>query len=194
MDQESPPSVTHLLQAWTAGDEQALAELMPLVYQELRRIAGRRLALERPGHSLQPTALVNEVYLKLVDTSGVSFRDRSQFYALAAQIMRRILVDAARARGASKRGGGQGKISLEEDFFASPGRDREIVALDDALDALAKEDPRKAKVVELRYFGGLSVEETGEVLGTSVQTVRRDWVFAQAWLARAMNSDGARQS
>jgi RNA polymerase sigma factor (TIGR02999 family) len=193
MEEESPPSVTQLLQAWSAGDERALTDLMPVVYTELRRIASRRMALENPGNSLQPTALVNEVYLKLVDTKGVSFRDRSQFYGLAAQIMRRILVDAARARGASKRGGLLGKVSLEDGFFAAPEKDREIVALDDALDALAKEDPRKARVVELRFFGGLSIEETGEVLGISVQTVRRDWMFAQAWLARAMRADSARQ-
>ncbi len=139
-----------------------------------------------PGVTLQPTALVNELYLKLVDTAGVSFRDRAQFFGLAAQMMRRILVDAARARGASKRGGTTEKVPLDEGFFAVPERSREIVALDDALQALAKEDPRKARVVELRFFGGLSIEETGEVLGVSVQTVRRDWNFAQAWLMRAM--------
>jgi RNA polymerase sigma-70 factor (ECF subfamily) len=193
MSEESSPPVTQLLQAWGAGDEAALAQLMPVVYAELRRIAQRRMSLERPGGSLEATALVNELYLKLVDTTGVSFRDRSQFFALAAQMMRRILVDAARARGASKRGGAAAKISLEEGLFAAPERDREIVALDDALEALAKEDARKARVVELRFFGGLSIEETGEVLGISVQTVRRDWGFAQAWLARAMRGEGGRQ-
>ena len=186
MDEASSPPVTQLLQAWSAGDEEALALLMPEVYAELRRIAHRRMSLEKPGNSLQPTALVNEVYLRLVDTSGVSFRDRSQFFALVAQMMRRILVDAARARGTSKRGGAVAKISFEEGFFAMPAKDREIVALDDALQALAKEDPRKARAVELRFFGGLSIEETAEVLGISVQTVRRDWNFAQAWLARAI--------
>ena len=189
MGEASSPPVTQLLQAWSAGDEQALARLMPVVYDELRRIAHRRMSLEKPGNSLEPTALVNEVYLRLVDTTGVSFRDRSQFFALAAQMMRRILVDAARARGSSKRGGGMGKVSFEEAFFAAPGRDREIVALDDALDALAREDARKARVVELRFFGGLSIEETAEVLGISVQTVRRDWNFAQAWLAHAMRPE-----
>ena len=183
---ESSPSVTELLQAWSAGDEHALSRLVPVVYDELRRIAQRRMSLERLNSSLQPTALVNEVYLKLVETAGVSFRDRSQFFALAAQIMRRILVDAARTRGAAKRGGSNEMLSFEEGFFAAPGKDREIVALDDALDALAKEDPRKARAVELRFFGGLSIEETAEVLGISVQTVRRDWNFAQAWLAHAM--------
>jgi RNA polymerase sigma-70 factor, ECF subfamily len=123
-----------------------------------------------------------------VDTTGVSLRDRTQFFGLAAQMMRRILVDAARARGASKRGGALRKIPLNEGFFAAPEKDREIVALDDALHALAKEDVRKARVVELRFFGGLSIDETGEVLGVSVQTVRRDWNFAQAWLMRAMRA------
>lgn len=141
MEEASSPPVTQLLQAWSAGDEEALARLMPVVYAELRRIAHRRMSLEKPGNSLEPTALVNEVYLRLVDTSGVSFRDRSQFSALAAQMMRRILVDAARARGTSKRGGAVAKISFEEGFFATPAKDREIVALDDALQALSQERP-----------------------------------------------------
>ena len=191
MGEASAPPVTQLLQAWSAGDDQALARLIPVVYEELRRIAHRRMSLEKPGASLEATALVNEVYLRLVDANGVSFRDRSQFFALAAQLMRRILVDAARTRGASKRGGAMDKVPFEEGFFAAPGKDREIVALNDALDALAKQDPRKARVVELRFFGGLSIEETAEVLGVSVQTVRRDWVFAQAWLAQAMRPEGS---
>jgi RNA polymerase sigma factor (TIGR02999 family) len=185
MSSPSSVQVTQLLQAWSAGDQAALAQLMPVVYAELRRIASRRMSAERSDATLQPTALVNELYLKLVDTAGMKFRDRTQFFGLAAQVMRRILVDAARARGAGKRGG-RGKLPLDERFFAAPERDRELTRLDDALHALAKEDPRKARVVELRFFGGLSVEETGEVLGTSVQTVRRDWNFAQAWLLRAM--------
>jgi len=189
MGEPAQPPITQLLHAWSAGDEKALAQLMPVVYGELRRIARRRMSLEQPGNSLQATALVNEVYLRLVDASGVSFRDRSQFFALAAQLMRRILVDGARSRGASKRGGGAGAVDFEEGLVAAPGKDREIVALDDALQALAKEDPRKARAVELRFFGGLSVEETAEALGVSVQTVRRDWNFAQAWLARAMRPD-----
>ena len=188
MPDPPPEDVTQLLQAWSAGDEAALARLVPMVYNELRRIANRRMALENPGQTLEPTALVNELYLRLVDTAGLTFRDRSQFFGLAAQMMRRILVDAARARGAGKRGGAAAKVSLEERLFAAPERDREMVALDDALQALAKDDPRKARVVELRFFGGLSIEETGEVLGISVQTVRRDWNFAQAWLARAMSA------
>jgi RNA polymerase sigma factor (TIGR02999 family) len=186
MSEDSSPPVTQLLQAWCAGDEGALAQLMRVVYAELRRIAGRRMSGESSGVTLQPTALVNELYVKLVGATGLSFRDRAQFFGLASQMMRRILVDAARARGASKRGKALGKISLDEGFFAVPERDREVVALDDALHALAKEDVRKARVVELRFFVGLGIEETGEVLGVSVQTVRRDWNFAQAWLMRAM--------
>jgi RNA polymerase sigma factor (TIGR02999 family) len=190
VSEHSSAPVSQLLEAWCAGDEGALAQLIPVVYVELRRIAGRRMSDEPSGVTLQPTALVNELYLKLVDTTPMSFRDRTQFFGLAAQIMRRILVDAARARGASKRGGSLGKIPLDDGFFAAPEKDREIVALDDALDALAKEDARKARVVELRFFGGLGIEEVGEVLGVSVQTVRRDWNFAQAWLMRAMSAQG----
>jgi RNA polymerase sigma-70 factor, ECF subfamily len=186
MDQAYSPPVTHLLQAWSAGDETALSRLVPVVYDELRRLARRRMSLEKPGVSLQPTALVNELYLRLVDTSGLSFQNRSQFFALAARMMRRILVDAARTRRTSKRGGAIRKISFEERFFAEPGRDRDIVALDDALEALAKDDSRKARAVELRFFGGLTIEETAEFMGISVQTVRRDWNFAQAWLVHAM--------
>jgi RNA polymerase sigma factor (TIGR02999 family) len=190
MGEPSPPPVTQLLLAWSAGDESALSRLMPVVYGELRRIAQHRMALEKPGASLQPTALVNEVYLRLVDASGVSFHDRSQFFALAAQMMRRILVDAARNRAASKRGGDVEKVAFAEGLLAAPGKDREIVALDDALQSLAKQDPRKSQVVELRFFGGLGMEEIADVLGISVQTVRRDWNFAQAWLARTMRSGG----
>lgn len=189
MDEASSQPVTELLQAWSAGDEQALDRLAPVVYGELRLLAQRRMLLEKSGVSLQPTALVNEFYLRLVDSSGLSFHNRGQFFALAAQMMRRILVDAARTRGASKRGGPAGKISFEERYFATPGQDREIVALDDALEALAREDPRKARAIELRFFGGLSMEETAEVMDISVQTVRRDWSFARAWLARAMRPD-----
>lgn len=191
MPQASQAPVTQLLQAWGAGDDGALPKLVPIVYAELRRLAHRRMSLERPGNSLEPTALVNELYLRLIDATGLSFRDRAQFYALAAQMMRRILVDAARTRATSKRGGAAPKISFEEQFFAAPGKDREIVALDDALDALAKRDPRKARAVELRFFGGLSIEEAAEALGISVQTVRRDWNFAQAWLAHEMKRGGA---
>ena len=186
MDQPEPKSVTQMLKAWGAGEPEALEKLVPAVYRVLRRMAKRRMAMESPDCTLQPTALVNELYLRLIDTNGVTFHDRSQFFGLAAQMMRRILVDAARARAASKRGGAMENVALDEALVAAPGKDREMVALDDALKALAKEDPRKAKAVELRFFGGLSMEETAEVLGISVQTVRRDWTFAQAWLAREM--------
>jgi RNA polymerase sigma-70 factor, ECF subfamily len=166
-----------------------LERLVPVVYGELRILAQRRMALENPGVSLQPTALVSELYLRLVDSHGLSFHNRSQFFALAAQMMRSILVDAARTRGASKRWGQTEKTSFVEGYFAAPGRDREVIALDDALQALAKEDPRKAQAIELRFFGGLSMEEAADVMGISVQTVRRDWNFARVWLARAMQPD-----
>lgn len=188
MDPQSAPPVTQLLQAWSAGDEAALGKLVPLIHGELRRMAYKRMSLENTGVSLQPTALVNELYLRLVDSAGLTFQNRSQFFALAAKMMRRILVDAARSRRAEKRGGPNGKLSFEEAYFAAPGRDQEIVALDDALEALARHDGRKARAVELRFFGGLTIEETAEALGTSVQTVRRDWVFAQAWLLKAMTA------
>ena len=185
MEETPSEPVTQLLQAWSAGDEDALERLVPVVYGELRQLAQRRVMLENAGASLQPTALVHELYLRLVDSRGLNFQSRSQFFALAAQMMRHILVDAARTRRASKRGG-EGKISFMEGYFAAPGRDRQIVALDDALQGLAKEDPRKARAVELRFFGGLSMDETAEVMGISTQTVRRDWQFARVWLARAM--------
>ena len=186
MDETTAQPVTRLLQAWSAGDKAALTQLVPAVYEELRRLARRRVSVEQ-GSSLEPTALVNELYLRLVEINGLDFHNRVQFFALAAQIMRHILVDAARARATSKRGGRRKKISFEERYFASPGRDREIVALDDALDSLIKKDPRKARAVELRFFGGLSMEETAEVMGISLQTVRRDWDFSRAWLARTMS-------
>lgn len=188
MDETAAQPVTHLLQAWSAGDKEALAQLVPAVYEELRRLARRRMSVEQ-GSSLEPTALVNELYVRLVEINGLDFHSRVQFFGLAAQIMRHILVDAARARATSKRGGRNKKISFEDRYFASPGRDREIVALDDALEALAKKDSRKARAVELRFFGGLSMEETAEVMGISLQTVRRDWDYSRAWLARTMSSN-----
>jgi RNA polymerase sigma factor (TIGR02999 family) len=181
--------VTQLLQAWSAGDPQALERLVPVVYGELRLLAQRRMLQENAGASLQPTALVNELYLRLVDAHTLNFQNRSQFFAMAAQIMRHILVDAARNRGTSKRGGSAGRISFEEAYFAAPGRDREIIALHDALESLAREDPRKARAVELRFFGGLSMEEAAGVMGISIRTIRRDWTFARVWLARAMQPD-----
>ena len=187
MAEQSVPQVTQLLRAWSAGDEGALARLMPMIYSELRRMARRRVALEKPDISLQPTALVNEAYLRLAEANGIDLQDRGQFFALAAKVMRGVLVDAARAKAANKRGGGAEKIPVEDALFAARPPDRDIVIVDDALEALAKQDPRKARVVEMRFFGGFSIEETAEALNISVQTVRRDWNFSQAWLAKEIH-------
>ena len=183
MNPAALPPVTQLLRAWGEGDEQALSRLMPLVYEELRRRARHYITRERPGGTLQPTALVNEVYLRLVNVAEVRWQDRAHFFAIAAQMMRRILVDAARARSSEKRGGEVLKVTLDEHLVAAPATGRELLALDDAIEALARKDSRKAKVVELRFFGGLSLEETAEVLKVSEDTVGRDWNFAKAWLA-----------
>jgi RNA polymerase sigma factor (TIGR02999 family) len=179
--------VTHLLKAWTAGDQQALEKLTPLVYQQLHRVAQRCMAGERPGHTLQTTALVNEVYLRLVDCEQINWQDRAHFFAVSAQLMRRILVDFARARGYQKRGGGALHMSLDEAPSVCNEPDANLVALDDALKALADVDGRKGKVVELRFFGGLSVEETAEVLRVSADTVVRDWRLAKVWLLRELS-------
>lgn len=181
--------VTGLLRAWSQGDEQALERLTPLVYDELRRIAGRYMARERPDHTLQATALVNEAYLRLVDAKGVSWQDRAHFFAISARTMRHILVDFARSRRYQKRGGGAEPVSLEESLViqGQPGAD--LVALDDALNALAEMDARSSRVVELRFFGGLTVEETAEVLKVSPETVMRDWKVAKAWLLRELSRD-----
>ena len=188
MDPAESAPVTQLLRAWTGGDERALDELTPMVYQELRRRARLYMAQERPGNTLQATALVNEVYVRLIDAAAVSWKDRAHFFAVASQMMRRILVDAARARGSEKRGGAICRIPLEEGFLVAQENDRVLLALNDAFDALSKKDPRKATVVELRFFGGLSVEETAEVLKVSADTVGRDWNFAKAWLAQEMSA------
>jgi RNA polymerase sigma factor (TIGR02999 family) len=179
--------VTELLRAWGGGDEQALERLAPLVYQELRRIARRYMAHERPDHTLQATALVNEAYLRLVDVKGVSWHDRAHFFAISAQTMRRILIDLARARCYQKRGGGQEPVSFDESLViqGQPGAD--LLALDGALNTLAAMDPRRSRVVELRFFGGLTVEETAEVLTVSPETVMRDWKLAKAWLRRELS-------
>lgn len=189
---ESGRDLTGLLRAWGAGDRAALDRLTPLVYRELHDIARRAMHREKPGGSLQATALVNEAFLRLVDATGVRWQDRAHFFAISAQMMRRILVDAARARGAAKRGGPAVTLQLDEALDAAPERDRELVALDDGLEALAEFDPRKAKVVELRYFGGLSVAETAEALGISPQSVLRDWKLARAWLLRECNRQADR--
>jgi RNA polymerase sigma factor (TIGR02999 family) len=178
--------MTQLLVAWSNGDEAALDELAPLVYDELRRMARRQMNREREGHTLQTTALVNEAYLRLVDQRDVRWQNRAHFFAIAARMMRRILIDHARSLRYEKRGGGAHKVSLEEAAELSGARAAELVALDEALNALAELDARKSRVVELRFFGGLSVEETAEVLSVSPETVTRDWRRAKAWLHREM--------
>jgi RNA polymerase sigma-70 factor, ECF subfamily len=182
--------VSTLLRAWSDGDQSALDKLAPIVYDELRRLAGHYLSRERSGHSLQATALVNEAYLRLVDYKRMRWENRAHFFAVSAQLMRRILVDHAR-RHNLKRGGGVQHIALEDTAVVGGGRAENLVVLDGAMQALARFDPRKAHVVELRFFGGLSVEETAEVLKVSPVTVMRDWNTARAWLHREMGG-GAR--
>ena len=179
--------VTRLLRAWGGGDRAALDQLTPLVYAGLRRMAGRYMRRENQGNTLQATALVNEAFLRLVDATGVRWQDRAHFFAISAQMMRRILVDAARARGSDKRGGGAVRLDLNESIDGLPAPDSRLVDLDEALESLARFDARKAKVVELRFFGGLSVEETAEVLKISPQSVMRDWKLARAWLMRELS-------
>ena len=179
--------VTDLLMAWGRGDESALSQLMPLVQDELHRLARREMRGERPGHTLQTTALVNEAYVRLVDAQRVRWQDRAHFFALSARLMRRILVDHARSRNYVKRGGGTRHVSLEDALIVSPERGADLVALDDALQALAAVDARKSQVVEMRFFGGLSVEETAEALHVSAETVMRDWRFAKVWLLRELD-------
>ncbi|HXW16471.1 MAG TPA: sigma-70 family RNA polymerase sigma factor [Terriglobia bacterium] len=186
MDPPSTHDVTRLLKAWSTGDEQALEKLTPLVYDQLHRIAQRYMAGERTGHTLQTTALVNEVYLQLVDIQKIDWKDRAHFFAVSAQLMRRILVDFARSRGYQKRGGGAPALSLDEAPTVGDEPDANLVALDDALDALAVIDGRKSKVVELRFYGGLSIEETAVVLRVSAETVVRDWRLAKVWLLREL--------
>jgi RNA polymerase sigma factor (TIGR02999 family) len=179
--------VTGLLKAWSGGDQAALDRLTAAVHAELHRIARRYMRNERAGNTLQATALVNEVYLRLVDVKNVDWQHRAQFFAISAQIMRNILVDAARARGSHKRGGEVVRVNLDDTPIAAPEPAAFIVALDEALTAFSQIAPRQAKVVELRYFGGMSEEETAEVLKTSPRTVRRDWQFAKAWLQRELS-------
>lgn len=183
--------VTQLLKAWTAGDVEALAKLTPLVYDELHRAARRYMARERSGHLLQTTALVNEVYVRLVDCGQLDWQDRAHFFAVSAQLMRRILVDFSRGRDAKKRGRSIPHISLDESALLCSEPDPNLVALDDALIALAAIDERKSKTVELRFFGGLDIEETAAVLKVSAKTVTRDWSMAKVWLLREMSSGGS---
>jgi RNA polymerase sigma factor (TIGR02999 family) len=180
-----PRDVTALLLAWREGDASALDRLMPLVYAELRRLAHRHMRGQAPGHPLQTTALVHEAYLRLLGSSQVSWQNRAHFFAVSAQLMRRVLVDAVRARQAQKRGGGAQLLSLGDNDPSGPARP-DLLALDDALDALASFDSRKARVVELRYFGGLTVDETAEVLKVSVATIERDWHMAKLWLSKTL--------
>ena len=185
--------ITQLLREWTDGNEQAFAKLAPVVYKELRGLARRYMAGERVGHTLQPTALVNEAYARLIDIKHVNWQDRAHFFAMSSRLMRRILVDFARAKAYQKRGGGAQKVSLDEALVVSPEPSRDLVALDDALTALAAFDARKAQVVEMRFFGGLSVEETAEALKVSGETVMRDWKIAKAWLLRELSPAAGRR-
>jgi RNA polymerase sigma-70 factor, ECF subfamily len=185
----SPHHVTQLLQAWGSGDEGALEQLMPLVYNELHRLAQRYMASEQTGHPLQTTALVHEVYLRLVDVQNVDWQNRAHFYALCARLMRRILIDFARSRNYQKRGGQFAHIELEEAATVSAVAGAELLAVDEALKALAEVDTRKSEVIELRFFGGLTVEETAAALDVSPETVMRDWKLAKAWLLRELSKE-----
>jgi RNA polymerase sigma-70 factor, ECF subfamily len=187
-DAPPPGRITDLLIAWRDGDESALEQLVLVVHAELRRLARGRMRGERGGHTLQTTALVNEAYLRLIDLSRVNWQDRAHFFAMASRQMRRVLVDHARTRGMQKRGGGVRPVALDEALAVAVERGADLIALDDALDALAVKDARKAKVVEMRYYGGLSVAETAAALSVSVETVARDWRIAKMWLLRELQA------
>ncbi len=189
MSSPCPENVTQLLKAWSSGEEQALDQLIPLVYTELRRLAHRYMGGEREAHTLQSTALVHEAYERLVDLKDVTWQNRAHFFAVSAQMMRRILVDYARARRYSKRGGEWQRVPLDEAIAVFGDRKTDVVALDDALHALAAMDPRKSRIVEMRYFGGLSIKETAEVLEVSEETVQRDWRLAKVWLLRELTRE-----
>lgn len=185
----TPPTneLTQLLVDWRKGDKAALDKLMPAVYQELRRIARRYMRGERAGHSLQSAALVNEAYLRLIDIKSMDWQNRAHFFAMAAQLMRRILVDHARSRNYAKRGGEQQKLSLSQANQIADKQDIDLMALDDALKTLAAMNERQSRIVELQYFGGLTIKETAEILGVSHTTVERDWIVAKAWLRRELS-------
>lgn len=184
MPSSAPQEVTQMLLAWSNGERAALDKLLPIVEAELHRLAHRHMSRERPDHTLQTTALVNEAYLRLIEQKRVNWQNRAHFFGIAAQLMRRILVDHARSHARAKRGGGVAPVSLNETAVVFEERSAELIALDDALADLAATDPRRSRVVELRYFGGLSNEEAAEVLGISPNTVMRDWKMAKAWLYR----------
>ncbi len=188
MASPSSHGVTRLLKAWSGGEQDAFERLVPLVYHELHRLAHRYMARERRGHTLQSTALVHEVYQRLIDLQDVNWQNRAHFFAVSAQLMRRILVDYARCRRCNKRGGESRRVALNEAVAVFRDRRNDVVALDDALCALARIDARKAQVVELRFFGGLSVDETAEVLHVSPDTVLRDWRLAKVWLLRELSN------
>ena len=185
----SPGAVTELLRAWSDGDDGALARLTPLVETELRRLARGYMVRERRGHTLQPTALVNEAFLRLTDARQVRWQDRAHFLGISARLMRRVLVDHARSRGYRKRGGAAQRVTLNDGLISAPEPALDVMALDRALEALAAADLRKSRVVELRFFGGLSVEETAEVLHVSPQTIKRDWRLAKLWLLRELDGE-----
>ena len=187
----TPNQITVLLEQWGRGDQQALEQLTPLVYSELHRLASQYLRRERLDHTLQSTALVNEAYLKLAGQHSMRWQNRAHFFGIAAQLIRRILVDYARSRYAEKRGSSAPKLSLEEITESAPVRDLDLIALDDALEDLAKIDARQSRVVELRFFAGLSVEETAEILQLSPATVKREWTAAKAWLFRQLRKQAA---
>jgi len=182
----NPDEVTRLLLEWSGGSESALQQLMPVVYDELHRIARRYMSAERPGHALQTTALVHEAYLRLINVRRVQWESRTQFFALCANMMRHILVDLARRRRSIKRGAGVHEVEIDDNFVASSPNKIDVVALDQALQALGAIDQRKMQVVELRFFAGLTVQETAEVLKVSADTVQRDWIFAKAWLQKEL--------
>ncbi len=184
MLEPNPHEVTQLLLAWSEGDKAALDQLMPLVYKELRRLARSYMRKERAGQTMQTTALIHEAYLRLIETDRVRLVNRGHFFAASARLMRQVLVDLARERGSRKRAAAQ--VSMDEGMVVSKQRDEGLLALDEALDALAQIDPRKSRMVELRFFGGLSVEETAEALGVSVETIYRDWRLAKSWLSRRL--------
>ena len=183
--------VTQLLRAWSSGDEDALTELLPLVDAELRRLAKAYMARERQGHTLQATALVNEAFIRLIDTGNVAWNDRAHFLGIAARLMRRVLIDHARARGMKKRGAAAYLVPLDDDMAISPAPNIDVLALDAALEALSRIDERKARVIEMRFFGGMTVEETAEVLKVSTDTVKRDWKMAKLWLLKKLDSSAA---